>query len=273
LALAPAARAHDFWIRPRTWTPEPNAVLSLELEVGDRFAGEALPREEAFLRRFEFLHDGARGNVVGFEGRAPAGLLRPKEGGVYVVGFESLPRYLEIGPEKFGAYLVEEGLDGILALREARGETGRPGKERFVRCAKTLLRVAGPAEPPPAAGWDAQVGLALELVPHSDPFSAEPLCLELRFRGAPLAGALVTAAARDGDAGEGATPGLVLLEGRTDEQGRVTFPIGVGTWLVAATHMTPAAPDGSGAAARAEWESHWASLTFQRRPSGAGRGS
>ena len=50
---------------------------------------------------------------------------------------------------------------------------------------------------------------------------------------------------------------------RTDSQGRVSFPLQrAGMWLIKAVHMM-AAPAGSGA----DWESIWASLTFERTES------
>ena len=73
----------------------------------------------------------------------------------------------------------------------------------------------------------------------------------LRFRGEPLAGALVVALNRDAPE--------MRLSARTDAQGRVSLALGKpGAWLVKAVHMVPAPPDSG-----ADWESLWASLSFE----------
>jgi uncharacterized GH25 family protein len=71
------------------------------------------------------------------------------------------------------------------------------------------------------------------------------------FERKPLSGALVVAMNRDDPEKQ--------LSARSDEKGRVAFdlPRG-GAWLVKAVHMV-AAPARSGA----DWESLWASLTFE----------
>jgi len=51
------------------------------------------------------------------------------------------------------------------------------------------------------------------------------------------------------------------LRARSDQNGRATFAIDeAGPWLVKAVHMVPAA-----AGSNADWESFWASLTFEMR--------
>jgi uncharacterized GH25 family protein len=148
----------------------------------------------------------------------------------------------QTGP-KFDRYLGEEGLERIRGLRKA-GEG--PVREIYSRCAKSLLRVGDGS-----SGYDRALGLELELVPERDPYSLKPgeaLPVRLLYRGEPLDGALVIALASPDSKVSARTAGgrasLVL-----DRPGR---------WLVKAVHMVPA-PEGSGA----EWESLWASLTFE----------
>jgi uncharacterized GH25 family protein len=77
------------------------------------------------------------------------------------------------------------------------------------------------------------------------------LPVRLTYGGAPLSGALVVALSRD-------APGS-RLSARTDGEGRVSLVLTrSGAWLVKAVHMVPA-PAESGA----DWESLWASLTFE----------
>ena len=71
---------------------------------------------------------------------------------------------------------------------------------------------------------------------------------------APLAGALVVAFNQRSP--------YHRLRARSDQNGRATFAIDEpGPWLVKAVHMVPAA-----AGTNADWESFWASLTFEMAP-------
>ena len=80
--------------------------------------------------------------------------------------------------------------------------------------------------------------------------AASPVRLRLLFEGKPLAGALVTAIDREG----------IRLTARSDAHGRVAIALPKpGVWLVKSVWMVPA-PAGSDV----DWESLWASLTFER---------
>ena len=77
------------------------------------------------------------------------------------------------------------------------------------------------------------------------------MAFRLLHGGEPLAGARVAAVS-------GRRP-AERVAARTDAAGRVRLPIAEpGPWLVTSVHMVPAAA-GSGA----DWESLWASLTFE----------
>lgn len=247
--LAPSALAHDFWIEPSAYAPQPGDVVTLRLLVGERLAGESLPRNDAMT--ISFLMTGPEGTqpVAGRDGLDPAGLVTPQKPGLHVVGYRSRASSVELEPGKFASYLETEGLQRIASLRAARGETDKPAKERFSRCAKTLL-AAGKA---PVSGADAPLGLTLELVAEKSPASLAPgdaLPLRLTYDGQPIADVLVSALS--------ASSSTANVAARTDASGRVALPLAVGgPWLVKAVHMI-ALPPGHDA----QWESFWASLTF-----------
>ena len=98
------------------------------------------------------------------------------------------------------------------------------------------------------------MGCRLELLLESAPNESAngEQHLALRFDGAPLAGALVSAVPHGRPRRE--------LSARTDALGRVSFPIGqADTWLFRTVHMEPLAD----ASAPADWRSWWASLTVR----------
>lgn len=252
VGMGSLARGHDFWLQPASFEPALEKVTALYLMVGDGFLGEPVAREEDYIRTFVACTAGERKDVAGMAGRSPAGLLRVDSAKVVVAGYESRPRYLELAADKFLSYLKEEGLEAVIAERRERGEAGEAAKERFVRCAKTLLRPAGAK----AKGFDARLGLGLEFVPLVDPWASDKVRFVLLENGEPLAGVLVSATVKD--RAEGA-PAPVHV--RTGADGVVELDLRyAGQWLIAGTWMRRV-EDGDG---KADWASCWASVTLRR---------
>jgi uncharacterized GH25 family protein len=239
------ALAHDFWMEASSFRPAVGSVVTIGLRVGQDFIGDPIPRDSKLIERF-LVRDGAsERNLGGIEGQDPAGYVSIERPGAAMVAYRSRPKSLELPADKFEDYLRQEGLERIIAIRASRGESKQPSKEIFSRCAKALLVTAG-AQP---RGFDRPIGLRLEIVTESDPINASTLRARLLYEGQPLEGALVIALHPP-----------ERFSARTDGQGRVTLPIDVpGVWLIKAVHMIPAPPESG-----AQWESLWASFTFER---------
>lgn len=242
--------AHDFWIQPSTFRPKPGTTVELRFLVGEGLIGEVLPRNTPLIDTF--VASGPDGIVVvpGQHGRDPAGVIRVTQPGVVVVGYRSRRSSTELAPEAFERYLAEEGLEHIVKRAALRPLPGRPVREVFSRCAKALL-LAGP---PNAQGSDRPLGFTLELVAGKNPYGLRPgddLPIRLLYDGAPLADALVVALNREGSG--------VKVQARSDRDGRVALRLDrPGAWLIKAVHLVPAPAD-----VGADWESFWASLTFE----------
>jgi hypothetical protein len=252
LVLARPAVAHDLWIEPTTFTPEPGQPVGVRLRVGVDLIGDPLARDAALIDRFVWVEAAQSRDIPGRQRGDPAGIARARSAGLAVIGYHSRPSRVELPTEKFDDYLREEGLDQVLASRQASAGGARAGtRELFFRCAKSLLRVGASG----SAGGDRVLGFPLELVAERDPYASpesEELPVRLVYEGQPLAGALVVAINR--------SAGLQRVSARTDAAGRVRLGLrGGGMWLVKAVHMV-AAPPG----ADADWSSYWASLTFER---------
>lgn len=249
LAAGPAA-AHDFWIEPESFRPAAEQILRVRLRVGTSFAGDEVARSDEHVLSFAAHGPTAVLAIAGRDGQMPAGLVRPVEPGLYVLGYESRSKFLELQPEKFAAYLREEGLEAILDERARLGEAERPSRELYARCAKSLVRVGDG----PTSGFDRRLGFALELVPLTDPFAPPATgarAFLLLHEGKPLEGALVVALRREAPQHP--------ISARTDRDGRAELALDRGgAWLVKAVHMVR-----SSAPERAEWQSRWASLTFE----------
>ncbi len=250
--VSPTLLAHDFWIEPSSFRPEVGSTVGVRLMIGQGFQGEPLPRNPALITRFVLVSAGGETEIGGRPADDPAGLVRVDAPGLQIVGYRSRNSFVALEAAKFEDYLREEGLEAIVAERARRGDSQKGSRELFSRCAKALL-FAGPGKP---GGEDRDLGFTLELRAEKNPYglrAGSELPVRLTYEGKPLAGALVTAMAKNrGDAPE-------KLAQRTDKDGRVRLRLPrEGAWLIKAVHMV-AAPADSGA----DWQSLWASLTFE----------
>ena len=240
---------HDMWIEPTTFTAEPGRIIGARLRVGQDLLGDPLPRDAALINQFVVDDADGRRPLVGRNGADPAGLLRVDTPGLLVLGYRSNPSVVELTAEKFDQYVKEEGLEAAAALRARRGQSGA-ARDLFSRCAKSLV-LSGPPQP---RHGDRPLGFTLELVAERNPYAmaaGQDLPVRLTYESRPLPGALVIAMNRSVPSDK--------LTGRSDKDGRVTFRLSrSGMWLVKAVHMIPARAD-----AHADWESFWASLTFE----------
>jgi len=250
LAASASLGAHDFWIEPTGFMADLGRVVGVKLRVGQDFHGDPVPRQDELIGDFVVVDASGRRQVVGRDGSDPAGLLRVTSPGLMVIGYHSRPSAVTLPADKFTAYLKEEGLETVIDAR-ARGQASqREGREIFSRAAKSLVRSGAMA----AGAGDRTLGFPIELVAERNPYqmkTGETLPVRLTYRNAPLAGALVVAFNQRHP--------YHKLSARSDRDGRASFTIDEpGPWLVKAVHMVPA-PAGS----NADWESFWASLTFE----------
>ena len=249
--------AHDFWIEPSAFRPHSTPV-GLRFRVGDGFPGERFPRNPTHVRRFVALGPAGIASVQGRPGIDPAGYLAGERPGLYVIGYRSTRSEVTLPAEKFERYLAEEEFAWVKRHRAEHGRSQVPGRELFSRCAKSLVAVGDPRFA--SDGTDTALGLTLELIAETNPYGPygpsgrrrdAEFPVRLLYQGSPLAGARVVARNRDDP--------TRMLTARTNTGGRVAFPLAeAGMWLIRAIHMVPA-PAGSDA----DWESFWASLTFE----------
>ena len=238
LLVAATASAHDLWIEPSSFRPAAGERVTAALRVGQKLQGEPLPRIPPLIDRFT-LDDKP---MLGFAGSDPAGIALVQRAGFQWIAYQSNAYPMTLELPKFEQYLRDEGLDATIKVRAQR-----PQNERFYRCAKSLIDAGGA----PDGTIDTPLGFTLELVPHKKPRAGQELPLTLLFHGKPAANVLVIAMSK--------TDPDNTVRARTDARGRVALRIPHGGfWLIKAVHMQPAPPDSG-----ADWESWWASITFE----------
>lgn len=259
LASAVLASAHEFWVRPGQFTVTQGELGRFYLMHGHRFDGEFVPRNEPYVERFELLASDGSQRIMGRHGQS-TNVARFATPGTNVVVYESREVLSELGPERFAAYLEEEGLDHIARQREQLGETDEVGVEMYVRCAKALVSVSAGGETPPAGLTDQIAGLPMEIVlqPLEHVEVGQTARVRVLYDGKPLADARLTAEseARVRAEPDADTTGQTIIH--TDADGYASFELDrAGPWMVTGLHMfrTDDRDD-------ADWKSYWASLTF-----------
>lgn len=258
LASAPSSMAHVFWLQPVAFRVAADEVVKLQTRVGDDFPGEVLPRDEKRIVRFVVATpDGSEPRpVVGVEGRDPMGMFRVSQPGAYIVGYQSNAAAVTLESQAFEAYLLEEGLNKIVERRRRDGTASSPGRERYSRCAKTIVLV-GPSEfegPTAAHSTDRSLGLRFELLPLGDMpklRAGETLTVRALFEGKPLEGVEIHA-----EHPERHEPAIKV---RTNAAGEAEFALPIaGMWRFNAVEMIPVSGDPS-----VDWESVWSSMTVE----------
>lgn len=251
--LASSAAAHEFWLQAQNYLPESGGSAALSLRVGENFDGELTPfvgTRTAALRHY------SAGTVRDLAAGLPQRTALPRlevplaSAGLHLIAFDSEPIEIALPADTFHAYLHDEGLDSVIEQRKAAGKGAEPGRERYRRHVKALLRAGGKSD----GTYAVATGQRLEITPLSDPYAAAPgdtLRLRLSFEKQPLAGVLVKGwHKRDGQ--------LLIIKARTDAGGEVALSLPyAGEWMVSAVHMIPAR-----GAANADWDSFWGNLSF-----------
>ncbi|MBI3570745.1 MAG: DUF4198 domain-containing protein [Gammaproteobacteria bacterium] len=247
LVTTPAV-AHDFWIEPGNFRPAVGAKVPLRLLVGQDFAGTTTVYLPETFERYDVTGPDGKNLVAGIPGDDPAGDFTVTRPGAYIVAYRSTLFTVTFDTlAEFEQYLEKEGLERIKTLRTYGLPKDKVIREDYSRSAKALVMTGKSG-----ASADHVLGLRLELVAEKNPYLTARVPLRLIYEGKPLEGALVVAFKK--------TEPLKKLKARTDRDGRVQFDFNrPGVWLITSVHMLPARPK-----TNADWESVWASLTFER---------
>lgn len=258
-----SVQAHEFWLTPVTVPLTAGDSARLSLRVGEYFEGDLLgfsaPQTVA-LRHYSAAGSTDLRAFLPRDTAVPALLIPLATPGTHMVIFNSQPNVISLPAGSFHAYLHDEGLDFIKAQREAAGTAEKPGRERYRRFVKTLMRVAPgrDAVPSPAIKPDTThstlTGQRLEIIPITDPLvmvPGEALGVRVEFDGKPLKGGLLKAWHRR--AGQ-----TLIIRAKTAADGSASFDLPyAGAWMISVVHMVPAI-----GMKDIDWDSMWSNLSF-----------
>ncbi|UOQ71838.1 DUF4198 domain-containing protein [Hymenobacter cellulosilyticus] len=253
---AATAWAHEFWLLPSHFFVAPGTRINLHVFVGENFTGHRWPGKSARLT--SFVHYAPNDTVDLTRMATQQDTLNTSvevvQPGVHLLSFSTNNAFLELDAEKFNTYLKDNGLERVSYLRQQRGETSKPGRELYRRCAKTLVQV-GPSRPDTSNVHAWSTGQPLEIIPEQNPYLLKPdaslTCL-VRYNGKPLPATLVQVWQRT------AGQPTQISKLYTNKNGRVLFRLNSpGNYMVSSVYMD-AATDRK----VADWQSTWATLTF-----------
>ncbi|MGB7069782.1 MAG: DUF4198 domain-containing protein [Pyrinomonadaceae bacterium] len=256
LVFSVSAFAHEYWLEPDMFFLKAGEETALRL-----FVGEGLKKEEERLfqasktplfRRYS--HGVGSGIDISANARDDVSplmdILFAKAGSV-MFAMERNWSYISLEPKEFDQYLREDGMEYIIAEREKRGESGKPGRERYSRFLKTLVQVGDKTD----STYKKRTGLKLEIIPLDDPYFiavGNSILFKVLFEGKPLREKTIFADAREGES-------ISKSKFTTDRNGEVSVKIGRrGVWLIRLVFMRRCERD----CGDADWESFWGAFSF-----------
>jgi uncharacterized GH25 family protein len=253
LAVSVYVAGHDLYLKPEAFRLASGTKSTVAFHNGDDFPNSAAAPTLARLREV---------NVVTAAGKQPMTNLRQQDkialadftapsDAAFLLTTHTIPNFIELQPKEFEDYLKHEHLDTVVEWRAKNSESAKPGRERYSKYVKSILHTGVPD-----ASVTKPVGFPVEFVPLVDPASlkkGQRLRVRVLLRGQPLAGTHVEAQSFF----EGKVKERQL--GRTNAAGEMEIPLDTpGFWKLHTIRMERLTGD-----QEADWESLWASLTFE----------
>lgn len=251
LCMMSALLAHEFWLQPDRFRYQKNQHVNIKFLVGENFTGENWGGNNKRIKTLQLFAGGKTTDLSPLIGPATGDSLRLQltEEGTSVIAFNSNNSFIRLDPEKFNAYLAEDGLTDILEYREKHRETDSTGQEFYQRSVKTILQTGSLL----TEEYRQPTGLPLDIIPQANPYSYTDtgmLVFRILFKGNPLPHQLCKIWMYR----EGKTR---MLEQTTDSEGVISISIKPeGRWMVSTVKMIPADEPG------AQWQSYWGSVTW-----------
>lgn len=256
LLISTPLAAHDFYLLPNAFFVAPGTKIEVAFNNGDSFPQSEAAPSLVRLKEAQLLFVSGKIIVEDLktEGKSVRGTVPiPEQQGDLVMSARTSPNLIELPPNQFLTYLKEEGLSRVIQWRSQHGESQKPGRERYSKFAKSLLVSGAPDD-----FYQHVIGFPIEIVPKANPsilHAGSSLPIEVLFQGKSAAGLQVEAAWTESGKSK------ITVVGRTDERGRLSIPLSsTGRWRLHSLHMARCAES-----AVADWESFWASLTFEIR--------
>ncbi len=248
--------AHDLFLKLNSYFVAPNSSVPLALLNGT-FSESQGPVARDRIMDISVVSPAGRAHrdtlAITARGGTSELMIKTGEAGTYVAGISLKKRVLALPAAAFNAYLEHDGIPDVLEARRRNNTLDRDVRERYAKHVKAIFQVGSEL----TDSYGAELGYPAEIVPLENPYALKPGSeFEVRclVDAKPVADQLVIAG------GENERGAFEERSTRTDEHGRAVFTLDTaGKWYVKFIHMTETA-DGE-----ADYESKWATLTFEVR--------
>jgi uncharacterized GH25 family protein len=245
--------AHEFWLQPARYFLQPGDRTTVTLFVGENFTGEAWAKRAS--RTATLLHFAPSDTInltdIAKKDDSTAITINTAEAGTHLLYLHSNPSFIALDAQKFNAYLKEDGLDNILALRKQNNQLHLPAREHYERFAKSIVQVGNTY----TSQYQTATGGLLDMQLSKNPYQVKigsSFSVTSKFDGVPLKNKKVVAWHKSHS---GKYLGKTVYN--TNDKGEINFtPTGRGIWMISTVHMVPAQDSSY------DYHSYWGSVTF-----------
>lgn len=280
LLAASSTSAHDLFLRPASYHWELGEVPKILVFDGTFYESiYSVPRSsvdqlELLSPTGKSIHDTltwatvkpnsslwrsgkkSKGALAGVELRHTSAFeIKPEAEGSHLIGLTLREFRVALSVEDFSEYVDTEVAGDIDPAKYGFSDPGAIVRERFTKCAKTLIQV-GKSTTDEAMK---PMGLLVEIVPESHPARAQPgdvLHFQLLEEGRPIPNQPVIIGRKMNKVTEKEASHLVL---RSNKEGLISLPVThSGVWWLKFIRLQPT-PEGD----PMDFFSRWASLTFE----------
>lgn len=244
-------QAHEFWLQPQQYFFKAGETMNISFRIGENFMGEVWDLNRHRVEKMEHYFGAQQESVKALvnPGDKENVALVLKDEGTHLIALQSNDAFIELEADKFNAYLEEDGLDNVIAIREKNKATNKPGREFYTRHAKLLVQAGTTTDDT----YKKVVGFPLEIVPLKNPYAlkkGEHIRFKILWQGKPVFGVKVRVWNR-------ADNRTTIQNIYTEQDGTIQTPISnKGAWMISVVKMEPVQNE------KADWHSHWASLVY-----------
>lgn len=255
LWFAASASAHDTWLVAERNQTGASGMVRVAVVTAEEFPNSDHATDANRVAEWVVLI-GEKKHSVGeyaIDGDELAAMVHLEGPGLHTIGVALKPRFIEIDPEGFAAYLEDEGATAALEHRTKNNQGAEPGRELYAKNVTTFVEVGGGADDTSVT----PAGHKIEIIPLSNPCrwkAGDEIAVRVLFEGRPVSGFRVSAGH------EGLAKHTFVAHERTDANGQARFKLTrPGLWFLRTHTIRPVAPE----VTEADWESFWASITFR----------
>ncbi|NIM77544.1 MAG: DUF4198 domain-containing protein [Candidatus Aminicenantes bacterium] len=244
--------AHDLWLVPEKYIISPGQPVTIFANTGMDFPKSLNAVLPGRVSRSVLVGKSGEETLTGLavKGKSLIAGCTIKNPGTYVAAISIHPKEIKLKAKEFNEYLLHDGLSAVYKLREKEGILDKDAVEYYSKYAKTIIQSGDTQDDTPTR----PLHLPIEIVPAVNPYKlkrGDSLKVAVLFKGKPLPGAeLAWSFPGMGEKFAGTT--------KTGNNGNANIPLTrSGPYVIRLTHMEWVKKKTH------EWESFWASLTFE----------